>query len=206
MGYKLEKWKEHKWKNTKREQIKTVERFVSRYPKGTIINGKNVSGRFVKEKPVIRDIKFKHNINTGYVAKVGYYKGKMITKQTIQKPQKQEWGVLKPKKQQRIYRTSYVLNDIPYRGNVYYGFRIHVFSSSKKQLENLKSKIKNRLIKFIEECLKYRKSEFWFDLYWGYESPKIVNEPSNSNQTYTLQWQKSRGGIMKTEHGNIGDL
>jgi hypothetical protein len=91
-------------------------------------------------------------------------------------------------------------------GNVYYGFRIVAFSHKPELLSNLRAKLKERLIQFIEQCLKYRRDEFWFNMYFGYESPKLSNTYGSDNNKYYLMWQKRYGGSVKEESHNLGEL
>lgn len=190
--YKIEIWKKRKWEGTKRETIGSQERIVLRDNKG----------RFVK---VISKVQEK-TYGSG-VYKVGIVNGKIVTRQKIASRNVQ-WYERKKEvlSKSPIFRTSYVLNDIPFRGNVYYGFRIVAFSRNQKMLEKLKPKLKDRLIEFIEQCLKYRKDEFWFNMYWGYESPKQTNVMSVEMNKYYLMWQKRHGSIVKEERHSLMDL
>lgn len=108
-----------------------------------------------------------------------------------------------------IYRAQIVLDDIPFRGSNYFGFRIIAFSHNHNLLVKLKTKMKERLIEFIENCLKYRHDEFWFNMYWGYEGfdyKKVSTATISDNNKFYLQWQKRYGGIRKEEKHSLMEL
>lgn len=197
--YKLEYWRKTLYKGQKNEKIVNYPVLVKR--------GKN--GYFEKGTPIIKEIREKTYGSGVYI--VGVYEGKIITRKRIfridenwKREHKEE--IEQRKKSRQIYRTSYALNDIPFRGNVYYGFRIIAFSNNKILLNNIKDKLKERLIQFIEDCLHYDREEFWFSLYWGYESPVLCNAYMNDNNKFYLSWQKRYGEIKKEEMHNLREI
>lgn len=194
--YKIEIWNKTKWKGTARETTTTVEKLVKRDSKG----------HFIKGSPIITEIQEK-SYGSG-IYKVGIKKGKIVTRSKIAE-KTPEWYEKRKEflaKGRKIYRTSYVLNDIPFRGNVYYGFRIVAFSHNEQLLKELRSKLKERLIEFIEDCLGYKSDEFWFNMYFGYEAPTVNNAYGSDNGRYYLMWQKRYGTTIKQESHYLGDL
>ncbi len=191
-GYKLENWKRVKWRNTLRQETTTTQRLVKRDEKGHF-------------KSVL-EIRQKSYGTGQYLVGIDK-KGKIITRHKIGE-RTPEWYEAKKTavKGRKILRTAYVLNDIPFRGNVYYGFRIIAFSHNAKLLTALKPKLKARLIRFIEQCIGYRQDEFWFDMYFGYEAPTQVNAYGSDNNTYYCMWTKRTGSELKRIHGNLGEL
>ncbi len=204
--YKSEQWNIVKWKGTKREIVKKETVLVKRFPKNTIIDGKNVSGRFVK---TIKNIEQKtYGTGVYHVGKIKTSSGrwKIVTRRKIAEKTPLWYENRKEVLKNRIlYRTAYVLSDVPYRGNEYYGFRIIAFHWNKKLLERLKQKLKDRLKRFIEDCLGYKEDEFWFDMYFGYSPPEPSNGYKSDIGKYYLIWEKAKGGIKKQEvHEIIG--
>lgn len=208
--YKLESWKKTLWKGTQRETKTEKTVLVNRYPKNTIIDGVNVSGRFVKDKPVISEIREKTYGSGSY--KVGLSNGKIVTRLKVAE-KTPEWYERKHEvlKNAEMLRCSLALNDVPYKGTDYYGFRIVAFSRRKSILETIyPQKMYEALIKFIEKCLKYRSDEFWFSHYLNYMGkikPEKCNAYSSENGKYYLLWTKRKtGSIMKQEIHNISEL
>lgn len=197
--YKLEKWKKTQWRNTQREQIITIERLVKRDSKGRFIS-------------VILEVKEK-TYGSG-VYKVGLSKeGKIVTRQKIAGKETPEWKRNKQEfiKSSNIFRCSLALNDIPYKGEEYYGFRIIAFSRRKELLFKVyPKKMYDKLIQFIEKCLKYRSDDFWFSHYLNYMGkipPEVSNGSFRDNGKYELLWTKRKtGSIMRQETGLIGEL
>lgn len=197
--YKLEKWKKIQWRNTQREQITTIERLVKRDSKG----------RFVS---VILEVKEK-TYGSG-VYKVGLSKeGKILTRQKIAGKETPEWKRSKQEliKTSNIFRCSLSLNDVPYKGDEYYGFRIVAFSRRKEILLKIyPQKMYKKLIEFIEKCLHYESDDFWFSHYFNYMGkipPEISNASFRDNGKYELLWTKRKtGSIMRQDSGSIGEL
>jgi len=213
--YKIEKWKKTNWKGTKREQKLTKEMLVKRQPKGTIINGKKVGGRIISiipERTTVKDKQGKkHELHTiqkkvygSGVYQVGLSKGKIVTRKLIAK-RNVEWyeqrkeGISKHK----MFRSSYILNNVPISKNGYFGFRIVCFSNNQDQLKNFKAEMKEKLIKWIESCTRYNSDEFWFDMYFGYESPTLANAFRSENRKYYLTMENTKGTIIKEQSGNM---
>lgn len=200
--YKLEKWRIVKWKNTKREEISTVEKLVKRDSKG----------HFAKNHPLITEIKEK-TYGSG-VYKIGIINGKIVIRQKIAGKETPQWQTAKQQKLKNatMFRCSLALNDIPFRGSEYYGFRIVAFSRRKEVLTSIyPHKMYNKLIDFIEKCLHYKEANFtWFEHALNY-CGKIPPEPSNAslsdNNRYELLWTKRKtGSIMRHEIHMIGEL
>lgn len=197
--YKMEYWKHTYYKGQKNEYTRTHEVLVRR----------DAKGHFTGKIPVIRELRQKTYGSGVYI--IGVYNGKIVTRKRIHLLT-QEWKREHKKeieeiiKRRQIYRTSYVLNDIPFRGNVYYGFRIVAFSHSKSLLISLRPKLKEKLIAFIEKCLHYRQDEFWFSMYFGYEAPTPCNAYLSDNNKFTLLWQKRYGSTIKEETHNLREL
>lgn len=203
--YKLEKWKKTNWKSTKRETVITVNKLVKRYPKNTVIDGKQMGGKFVKNAPIINKIQEK-SYGTGYY-RVGLVGDTIVTRQKIADRIPQWYDRRKEVLSGNLYRCSITLDDIPYVGDNYYGFKIIAFSRNKNILSKIyRDKMKKRLIQFIERCLGYRDDEFWFDMYFGYEDIGISNATGNDNNKYYLIQQKRHGSHVREEQHNIGDL
>jgi hypothetical protein len=191
-GYKLETWKKTNWKGTKREQNITVERLVMRDEKGHF-------------KKVITKIQEK-SYGTGYY-KVGISNGKIVSRQKIASKNVQWYSDRKKATTDKdVYRIAYVLNDIPFQGTVYYGFRITAFSRHKDLLLQSKQKLKNRLIQFIEKCLGYSEDEFWFNYYWGEGTITSDTVFKNENGRFYLQWEKRHGTIIKEEPHRLSEI
>lgn len=195
--YKLETWKIKKWRNTEREIIKEEKRLVMRDA---------ITKRFSKNKPVITDIREK--VYGSGVYYVGYVNGKAVVRQLKVKRNLLWYETKKEemKKEKKVYRTSYVLNNIPISKKGYFGFRIVVFGTNEQALRNLREKMKRRLIKWIEECIRYKEQEFWFDMYFGYESPHLSNALRNENGKYYLTEEDKHGLILKEKYGSVGEL
>lgn len=201
--YKLETWKNglfivarKKGKFVKGYPKKVISQEVKNYPKGVynvyvVINKKNKSG-----KSRVRQL-------TTQTKNADWWKER---EQVIAKRQ--------------IFRSSYVLNNIPI-SKVYsffkyadrrgieswtVGFRINAFSRNRQALAELKPKLKQRLIKFIEQTLKYNAGEWWFDSYFGYEAPTNVNASKIDNGRYYLTLENQRGYVIKSEEGRLSDL
>lgn len=194
--FKKEQWNRTKWKGTKRETKTKIPVLVQRDSKG----------HFVK---VVKTIKEKTYPSGVY--QVGIYKNKVVMRQRIQKISP-EWKKEHKKEirerisKRQIFRTSYALNDIPFRGEVYYGFRIIAFSHNKEILHKLRPNLKKRLIQWIEKCVGYREDEFWFNYNWGYEAPQISNALITENNSFYLMWQKIYGSVVKEERHRITEL
>jgi hypothetical protein len=208
--YKVEKWKLKKWKGQKRQIETTIEKLVLR----------DTHGHFVKSKPIIETIQIK-NYGSG-VYRIGKDKtGKIRVRQKIAE-NSDSWFANRKEvtKNRKIYRASCVLNNIPISvSSPYYkyadksskqswtiGFRINAFSHSQKLLISLKSKLKDRLKKWVEECLKYSASEFWFDSYYGHESPQLINCSKSENNKYYLTLENMKGHIIKQDSGTLTEL
>jgi len=204
MKYKEETWKIKKWKGTKRETINSVNKLVLRDTKGHFKS--------------VADISLK-NYGSG-VYKVGIKKGKIITRKRIAR-KSLEWEMERKTRQKReIYRSSYVLNNIPVsvtaisklnavkanKQSWTTGFRINCFSRNKDVLVMLKPKMKDRLIKYIEKHLGYDKGEWWFDSYFGYEAPSLINGANSENNRYYVMIENMRGTIKNQESGDIRTL
>lgn len=222
MNYKLEIWK----KRTKREypnsQIGTTKKgekffyspkkvLVKRYPKGTMINNKNVSGQFIKGTFIIKEIRQK-TYGSG-VYEIGIINNKIIARHKISSIKTHEWQKTKEErlKTSAMYRCSLALNDIPYKGCEYYGFRIVAYSRRKQNLESVyPQKMCKKLIQFIEKCLRYRSEGFWFEHtlnYMGKIPPEKANVSISDNNKYELLWTKRKtGSILKNEYGYLGEL
>jgi hypothetical protein len=193
--YRLETWKKTQWKGTARQQQTTVQRLVKR----------DTKGHFMKGTPVIKEVREK-SYGTGQY-KVGVVNGKIVARLKIAKKPVQWYDNRKEViANRKMYRTSYVLNDIPFRGNVYYGFRIIAFSHNLNLLKNIRGKLKERLIEFIEKCISYRRDEFWFDMYFGYEAPSLNNAFKTEDGKYYLMWQKRYGTSIKEETHNLTEI
>jgi hypothetical protein len=217
--FKLESWNRKNWKGTKRETPTQVKTLVKRYPKGTEINGKKMGGKFISVIPEKRTVKDKsgktHELTTiqtkvygSGVYKVGLDKnGKVITRQKIAGRNVQWWEARKEEvAKHKIYRSSYVLNNVPISKNGYYGFRIVCFAKSEPALRDLKGKMKAKLIKWIEQCVKYSSDDFWFDMYFGYEAPSVTNAFKTEIGKYYLTMENTKGTIIKEESGNCEGL
>lgn len=191
MKYNLESWKKTQWKGTKREQTTKTIRLVSRDKKGHFIS-------------VISEVKERTD-STG-IYYVGYVHGKIKTRKLKERNVQHEMTPLKAERKGDIYRTSYVLNNVPISKNGYFGFRIVAFSTSKELLYSLKDKLKQKLIKFIEQCVKYHKDEFWFDMYFGYEAPTPNNALNTDIDKFYLTMENKVGMIIKEEYGEINRL
>jgi len=198
--YKLETWKKTSWKGTRRETAITIQMLVKR----------DLNGRFSKNNPVIKEIRQKTYGSGTY--QIGVYKNKIITRHKIA-PRNIQWQKEKEEKFRTsiMYRCSLALNDIPYKGDEYYGFRIIAFSRRKQILESVyPKKMEYKLIEFIEKCLKYRSDEFWFGHYLNYMgkiAPEIANASISENNKYYLLWTKRKTGtILKQDYGHLGDL
>ena len=181
--YKTENWKTTKWKGQTRQQQVTVQRLVSRDAKGHF-SGKN---------PVITKLQTK--VYGSGVYQVGIINNKIVLRHKIAS-RNIEWHEKRKELEQKneMYRTSYVLNNIPISKNGYFGFRIVAFSLNKNYLDSIKQKLKDRLIKFIEETINYQKGDFWFDMYFGYEAPTKTNASLKEND---------KGMILKEESGRF---
>lgn len=110
-----------------------------------------------------------------------------------------------------LYRCSLVLNDVPYRGDEYYGFRIVAFAHKPEILNQyFPDKMHDKLIDFIEECLHYKEGDFWFCTYLSYmgkEKPTICNAFRSENLKYYCIWTKRKtGSIMKQKQGSLTSL
>jgi hypothetical protein len=193
--YRLETWKKKQWKGTIREQTTTIKRLVKRDSKG----------HFVKGTPVITEVREK--VYGSGVYYVGIYKNKIITRKLKVKRNVQWYEARKEAvTNHKLYRSSYVLNNVPISKNGYFGFRIVCFSNSEKLLKDLRSKMKSRLIRWIEECVKYSSDEFWFDMYFGYESPTVTNAFRSENNKYYLTMENNKGMIIKEKDGRLNEL
>jgi hypothetical protein len=190
-GYKLETWTKTKWKGTKREQKTTINRLVQRDKKGRFIS-------------VITDIREKRIGENIYY--VGYRNNKIKTRKLKQKIIIEKGAVIKEPQHIDMYRTSYVLNNVPISKSGYYGFRIAAFSNNKELLYSIKDKLKRRLIRFIEKCVKYNQDEFWFYMYFGYEAPSLNNISIRDNGKYELSMENKFGIVIKEESGEISKL
>lgn len=201
MTYKTEKWKKTLWKGTQRETTTTKDVLVNR----------DKNGRFTKNKPVISEVKEKTYASGVY--KVGIVKGKVVTRQKIAGKETPQYEKTKKEtlKNMPIFRCSLALNDIPYKGNDYYGFRIIAFSRSKKQLEQVyPQKMYKKLIDFIAKCLKYREDEFWFNHYLNYMGkiqPEQCNASMRDSGKYDCLWTRRKTGtILREDHGVLSQL
>lgn len=206
--YKLEKWKQYKWKGQTREQIGTTERLVKRDSKG----------HFAKGQPVIYDVK-ERNYGSG-TYRVGYVKGKAVVRQKIAKSNNWWDNRKEAIANRKIFRSSYVLNNIPLSvTNPYFkyaiktgreswtiGFRINCFHHNKEFLASKKADMKKKLIAFIEEIVKYSQDEWWFDSYFGYEAPQLVNAFKSENNKYYLTLENPRGVIVIKREGKVTEL
>lgn len=119
-----------------------------------------------------------------------------------------------------LYRTSYVLNNIPVSGSMAdkfqavknsrnswnTGFRIVAFSYDRDLLDELRENLKNRLIAYIESQLGYNESEFWFDYYWGYEAPYPVNGSKSDNGVYYCWIESPKGYQLHQVRGSLDEL
>lgn len=190
MKYNLESWKKTQWKGTARQTTTTINRFVARDKKGHFIS-------------VINDVKERSD-STG-IYYVGYVNGKIKTRKLKERKIISEVGSGFGSKSY-MYRTSYVLNNVPISKNGYFGFRIVCFSTDKELLSLLKHKMKEKLIDFIEECIKYSKEEFWFDMYFGYEAPTLNNIPFSEKGKYSLTMENKFGTIIKEKSGELRNL
>lgn len=200
--WEIETWNKKIWKNTKREQITTYKRLVKRDKKGKFISIAKIQTKAY---------------GSGYYD-VGISKGKIVTRKKIAEKNIMWYNRRKEvMSKKEIFRVQIVLNDavtnqieIPYRGNNYYGFRLIAFHTKHELLVNLKEKFKDRLIKFIEDCLKYKEDEWcWFDAYYGYEGFKNKVRSytfTNDIGCYYLQWTKRYGTIKKEECHKIKEL
>lgn len=208
LKYKLETWKQYSWKGTKREQIGTTQRLVKRDSKG----------HFVKGTPIIKEVK-QRNYGSG-TYNVGYVNGKAIVRQKIGK-NVNWWEQRKDTiANRKIFRSSYVLNNIPLSvTNQYFkyaiktgreswtiGFRINCFSHNKSLLTAKRENMKKKLIDFIEEIVKYRKDEWWFDSYFGYEAPTLVNAFRSEDNRYYLTLENPKGQIIIKREGRVTEL
>jgi len=193
--YKLETWERVKWKGTAREEKATVQRLVKR----------GANGQFLKGVPVIKKIQTK--VYGSGVYKVGIVNDKIVTRHKIAE-KNIEWYNAKKEHDAntKLYRTSYVLNNVPISKNGYFGFRIVVFSRDEQLLKNIKAKMKQRLIKWIEDCINYDEDEFWFDMYFGYEAPTPANASKNENGNYYLTQENSKGMVIKEKYGQLREL
>lgn len=198
--FKKEIWNTKKWRGTQREENSTKNVLVQRDSKG----------HFVK---VISEIHVK-TYGSG-IYEVGYYHGKPVTRKLSAK-YTTEWYTARKEaiNKHEILRCSIVLNDIPSTRptgrNEYYGFRIIAFSHSQHLLKSIyPEKMRQRLIRFIEECLKYKEIDFWFSTakaYFGHENISKGNSSKSDNGKFYLQWQKRTGSVMKREEHSIGEL
>jgi hypothetical protein len=200
MKYKLEKWKLKVWKDTKRQDTINVDRLVKR----------DLKGRFISVLTNIREKTYGSGIY-----KIGLKNGKVVTRKKIAQ-KTPEWYERKKEviKGRTIFRCSLVLNDIPSTRltgrNEYYGFRIIAFSHSKTLLKRIyPEKMRQRLIEYIEDCFRYKETDFWFSTnksFFGHEDITITNTVKSDDGTYYLQWQKRYGQVIKREQNSIGDL
>jgi|WetSurMetagenome_2_1015567.scaffolds.fasta_scaffold44185_4 hypothetical protein len=202
--YKLEYWKIVKYKGQKNEYVATIEILVKRDSKG----------HFAKNIPVIKEIRQKTYGSGVYT--VGLINGKVVTRHKQysltnewKKEHKQE--IEDRLKNKNMFRCSLALNDVPYKGVEYYGFRIVAFSRHKQLLNRVyPKKMYDKLIQFIEKCLKYRSDEFWFSHYLNYMGkiqPEIANASIRENNKYYLLWTKRKtGSIIKQDSGSLGEL
>jgi hypothetical protein len=193
--YKLETWNKTKYKGQKREEKTTVKRLVKR----------DSNGHFAKNTPIITKIHIK--VYGSGVYQVGYINDKIVTRHKIAE-KNIEWYNAKKEHDTntKLYRTSYVLNNVPISKNGYYGFRIVVFSTNEQKLKDIKPKMKQRLIKWIEDCINYEEDDFWFDMYFGYEAPSLANASKNENNNYYLTQENSKGMIIKEKNGQLREI
>ena len=207
--YKLELWNK-----------KELYQFKYRTVKVSVLVRRDSKGRLLGKNSVIRKIQEK-NYSKG-IYRVGIVNKKIIVRQLITKrilnikieeikDVSVQYGQQKITTQKevqygKIYRTSYVLNNVPISKNGYFGFRICAFSRNSQLLTDIKAKLKDQLIRFIEDCLKYNKDEFWFDMYFGYESPQATNASNSEVNNYYLTKEDNHGIIVKEKSGSIGEL
>lgn len=191
-NFKVENWNQKQWKGTKREQTIKVKRIVQRDEKG----------HFVKVYTDVREHKDSYGIY-----QVAYVDGNITQKVMIER--NVSWldnRIAIENKTLEIYRTSYVLNNVPISKNGYFGFRIVAFSTDKSYLSSIKDDLKERLKRWIEECLDYDREEFWFDMYFGYEAPNIQNALNTENGKYYLTKENKFGNIVKEDYGELSRL
>lgn len=202
--YKKEIWKIKKYRGQKREYLQSIEKLVKRDEKGHFKS--------------VADISLK-NYGSG-VYQVGIKKGKVVSRHRIAKKSFEWEKERKEHLKKDMYRSSYVLNNVPIsQSNIAKligikankeswttGFRINAFSRNKEYLTEIRSKLKDRLIKFIEAQLKYDKNEWWFDSYFGYEAPHLANGAMNCNNKYFVMIENMHGTIKNQEIGDIRTL
>jgi hypothetical protein len=193
--YKLEKWKRVNWAGTKRAETITVEKLVMR----------DANGHFAKNKPVIDKIQTKFYGSGVY--KVGIVGNKIIVRQKIA-GRNIEWFEKRKEimTNTELFRTSYVLNNVPISKTGYFGFRIVAFYDDEQTLKDLKPKLKERLIEWIEDCINYEEDEFWFDMYFGYEAPSKTNANKSEKGKYYLTKENDKGMILKEDKGRFYGL
>ena len=191
-NYKTENWKKTSWKGTKRETTTTKKVLVKRDQKGHFIS-------------VIHKVQ-KKTYGSG-VYNVGILHGKIVTRQKIAGRNvlwyEQRAEAIKEKHKKPIYRTSYVLNNVPISKNGYYGFRIVAFARNPDLLSKIRPKLKQKLIEWIEKCIKYSKDDFWFDMYFGYEKPSLSNSIFSDSGNYNLTMENDKGIVIKESSGRI---
>ena len=200
--WKIETWHKKLWKGTERETIKTYEKLVMRKPNGQIEHSAKIVYR---------------SYGSGYY-QVGISKDKVVTRKLIAKRNLQWYEAKKEvMKHKKLYRVQIVLNDantnqneIPYK-HTYYGFRLIAFHTNHDLLKQNKEKFKDILIKFIEDCIKYKEDNWiWFDAYYGYEGFKnptlAYGANMNENGYFYLQWTKRHGSIQREEIHRIKEI
>lgn len=185
---KIEIWRKTLWKNTKREQQSTEKVFVERE-----------KGKIVRVHRNLREKMF----SDGFYDVVLDDKG--VTKYKIKKGEN-PFAYTPYNFKKDIFRTSYVLNNIPISKDGYFGFRIVAFSIDDTYLSNLRDKLKLRLKKWITECIKYQESEFWFDMYFGYEKPTLCNASNSDDGNYELTKEDKYGRVTNNKTGRLENL
>ena len=194
--YKIETWNRTRWKGTTRQDTTKQEVLVRRDKLGHFAKG--------EKNPVIKQLSEKQYGSGTY--KVGIVHGKVVTRY---KTASRNVNWYERKKEvianRQIFKITYALN-VPYQGTVYYGFRITAFHWSEKILNSKKEAIKERLIKFIENSLHYKRDEFWFNLYFGGSKPQLANAYKSDINTYVCQWTTKYGSVKKEESGTLESL
>jgi hypothetical protein len=185
---KIEIWKKTLWKGTKREQTTTEKVYVIR-EKGKI-------------KKVYRNINQRMYYDGFYDVILDENKNIVFKVKTGENPFKKPDYNFK----QDIFRTSYVLNNVPISKDGYFGFRIVAFSVDDVYLKNLRDKLKAKLKQWISDCIHYHESEFWFDMYFGYEQPQLSNATITDDGTYELTKEDRFGRVTDSKSGRLENL